>query len=324
MVLCAGVLALAGCEKDSGLSSKTSGSIKANERSLLQHLPGGNVGLFGGNYLRIQDWLQNSAFAKFMGDLESVQPGLKEWTNCFVTTGSRSLVMLGAVAYEGDTLTMRYVMKGFGVDDVKACAQKAGYPVEVDADGKYVSIGMATAMGPMRTGYLVLDDGALMTRTAMAMPPSAMVPTPTTRADLEADQALRSKGTAADDASLVAELARIDRDRAVWFVADASDTPIGDKLGSLRGWIDIGGGIAMDVSFQLKDAAMADEISRGIPEMKKQAGILGKDVADVIKSIQFEQKGDRLRFAVKISEAQLERMMEQMAPFMGGGGLGGF
>lgn len=328
-VLCAGALATAACEKDSGLSSKTSGSIRTTERSLLAHLPSGNVGFFGGNYLELQDYLQSSAFSKLMGAVEEMQPGMKEWTNCFVGRDAKALEMMGAFSYEGDQLTMRFVMKGFGVEQVKSCAQKAGYPVDIDPDGKYVAIGMATAMGPVRAGYLVLPDGALMTRTAMPMPPTGMVPTPTTRADLEADVALLAKGTALDDTELVAELAKIDRDRAVWFVADASNTPIGDKLGSLRGWIDIGGGLAMDISFQLKDEAMADEITRGIPELKKQADILGKDVGDVIRSLKFERKGDRLRFGIKVTDRQLERMMQQMAPFMGGGlggggNLGGF
>ncbi|HUQ04335.1 MAG TPA: hypothetical protein VM261_17670 [Kofleriaceae bacterium] len=323
LLLCAGALVVsAACEKDSGLSSKTSGSIRKEESALLAHLPSGNVGLFGGNYLRIQDFFQNSAFSKLMGDMEKMSPGMKEWTTCFVQTGSKKLQMLGAFSYADDGITMRYVMKGFGVEDVKTCAQKAGYPVDVDADGKYVSIGMATAMGPMRTGYLVLDDGALLTRAAMPMPPTGMMPSPATRADLEADVALAARGSAADDRSLVAELARIDRDRAVWFVADATNTPIGDKLGALRGWVDINKGLAMDVSFQLKDSAMADEIARGIPEMKKQADMLGKDVGNVIRSIKFERNGDRLRFGVSITEQQLERLMTQMAPFMGGG-LGG-
>lgn len=42
----------------------------------------------------------------------------------------------------------------------------------------------------------------------------------------------------------------------------------------------------------------------------------------MIRGIKFERKGDRLRFALKVSEQQLERLMEQMAPFLGGG-LGG-
>lgn len=323
VVLCAGAFALAGCEKDSGLSKKQSGALRQHETSLLAHLPSGNVGLFGGNYLRLQDFFQNSAFSKLMGNLEEVSPGMKEWTSCFVSgAGASKLQMMGAIDYDDGGITMRYVMKGFGVDEVKACAQKAGFPVEVDADGKYVSIGMATAMGPMRTGYLVLDDGALLTRSAMPMPPTGMIPTPTTRADLEADHAKTSSGTAADDAGLVAELKKIDRDRAIWFVGDAAGTPAEDKLGTMRGWIDIKDGLAMDVSFQLKDKDMADEVARGIPEMKKQADMLGKDVAAVIRNIQFQRDGDRLRFGLKITNQQLEKLMAQMAPFMGGG-LGG-
>ena len=328
MVLCAGVLAIAACEKDGGLSSKTSGALRKDEKTLLAHLPSGNVGLFGGNYLRIQDWLQSSAFSRVMGDLDKMSPGMKTWTSCFVD-GARGVEMLGAVAYTGDELMMRFVMTGFGVDDVKACAQKAGYPVEVDPDGKFVAIGMATAMGPIRTGYLVLPDGALLTRTAMPMSSPGMVAVATTRAELEADAAAAAQGSAAEDTALVAELARIDRDRAMWFVGDASSTPVGDKVGVLRGWVDIDKGIAFDVSVQVRDRGMADEIARGIPEMKKQADMLGKDVGAVIRSIKFDRSGDRLRFALKITDPQLDRLMDQMAPFMGaglggGGGLGGF
>ncbi len=325
MVLCAGVLALAACEKDSGLSSKTSGALRQDERTLLAHLPSGNVGLFGGNYLRIQDWMMSSAFARFMGGLDKLSPGMKTWTSCFVDTGKRSLTMLGGISYADDELVVRYVMKGFGVEDVKACAQKAGFPVDVDADGKYVAIGLPTAMGPIRTGYLVLSDGALLTRSAM---PMSLSPTalPATRADLEADVAAAARGTAADDAALVAELARVDRDRAVWFVADASATPIGDKLGAMRGWMDLGDGFSVDVSFQVKDTRIADEITRSVPEMKKQADMLGKDVGAVIRGIKFDRRGDRIRVALKVTDRQLERLMDQMAPFLGaglGGGMGG-
>ena len=323
-LLCVGLLANAACEKDSGLSSKTSGSLESDERALLSHLPSGNLGLFGGNYHRLQAFLQDSPFAKFMGKMEEVSPGMKSWTSCFVETGSRSLTMMGAFSYAPDGITMRFVMKGFGVDDVKSCAQKAGFPVEVDPDGRFVSIGMPTLMGQMRSGYLLLDDGSLLTRTAMPMPPTAMMPTPTTRADLEADVAALARGTAVDDANLVAELARIDRERAMWFVADASKTPIGDKIGAMRGWVDFGGGVAMDVSLQIKDKAIADQIARGIPEMKKQADKLGKDVGAVIRNIKFERNGDRLRFAVEITNQQLDRLMEKMAPFLGGGLGGGF
>jgi hypothetical protein len=324
-LLVAGVLlvsGVAGCEKDTRLSNKKSGALRAQEKSLLAHLPSGNVGLFGGNYLRLQDFFQKSAFSKLMGNMDQISPGMKTWTECFVGSDASKLRMMGAVAYAGDNLIMRFVMTGWSVADVQRCAQKAGFPVDVDADGKFVAIGLPTAMGPMRTGYLVLDDGAMLTRTAMAFPPTAMGVTPTTRADLEADMKLVSSGTAADDASLVAELAKIDRDRAMWFVADASSTPIGDKLGTMRGWIDIDGGLAMDVSFQLKDKGMADEISRGVPEMKQKADMLGKDVAAVVRSLKFDRDGERLRFAIKISDQQLEKLVDQLAPFMGRG-LGG-
>src|SRR5690242_8643498 len=86
---------VAACEKDDGLSNKKSGALRANEKSLLAHLPSGNVGLFGGNYLRLQDFFQKSAFSRFMGNMEQISPGMKTWTECFVGSDAAKLQMMG-------------------------------------------------------------------------------------------------------------------------------------------------------------------------------------------------------------------------------------
>lgn len=318
--LVAAALIVGGCEKDGGLSSKESGALRKEERSLLVDLPAGNVALFGGNYLKLQDFLQNSAFSKLMGALEAMQPGMKEWTRCFTATGARSLSMMGALSYDDAGLTMRYVMKGFGLDDVTACADKAGFAVRVDPDKKFIAVDMQSALGPMTVGYLVLADGALLTMQSMPLPPAVAAPASTRREELEAVVAAAATRNATADAGLVAELARVDRSHAVWLVGDAAGTPVADKVGLVRGWFDVKDGFAFDFSVQVKDQTIADQITKGVPEARRQAGQLGGELGAVLKALRFERKDDRLRFALAVSNRQIEALLGQLAPFMGAAG----
>lgn len=314
----AALVALAGCEKD-GMPERSSGALRPPEAALLAHLPAGNALLFGGNYLRLQDFLRSSPFARLMGSVEQLSPGMTEWSRCFLDT-SPDLDMMGAVAYGRDGLVMRYVMKGFDVAQLERCAARAGFTVRVDPDRAYAAIDMTGPLGTITAGYLALADGALLTRTVTQLPPTTLVPPPTTRADLEADVAAAARENATADATLVAELGRVDRRHAMWYVGDATGTPLADKVGRVRGWVDLDRGLAFELSVEVVDRAMADEIARGIPELKRQAGALGKEVGDVVRGLRFERKGDRLRFGLTISDRQLEALLDQMAPFMGGAG----
>jgi hypothetical protein len=321
-------LALTGCEKDKGgMSSKQSGTMRQRESTLLEHLPGGNVALFGGNYMRLQDYFQRGPFAKLMGQMEALVPGMKAWTECFIERDASRLEMLGAVSFRNDAVTMAYVMRGFGIADVERCAQRAGFPAKLDADGKYVAVQMPNPLGEIDGGYLVLDDGTLITRQGMPFPPGAATITGTTRADLEQMVAEARRSSAAGDEVLIAESRLIDRDRAIWFVADLTPTPLGKQVGRVRASMDIKGGLSVDVTVQVRDQDASDKVAKAIPELKQQLGMIerqvSKDVADVLRGLQFERKGDRLRFAVKVSDAQLEAMMANL-PFgaMGGGGFG--
>jgi hypothetical protein len=312
------LLALGACEKDSGLSKKQSGKLRSNESSMLANLPGGNVGMFGGNYMKLQGFFQNSAMAKVMGQMEAMAPGMTAWTECFLTGDASKLQMLGVVSYQGDEAKMTYVMRGFGIPQIEACAKKASFPTTVDADGKYVAIEMPGALGAQPLGYLVLADGSLLSSQAMPFPPTGAV-VPSTRADLEAVVASAAKANANTDTVLIDEASHIDRDRAVWFVANLNGTPAGDKIGLLRGWFDIDGGLATDLSIQITDKATAAEIAKGIPEMKSQADRLGKDVAELIRGLRYERNGDRFRFGLKITNAQMEKLMAGMGGMLGGG-----
>jgi hypothetical protein len=314
-------LALAACEKDTGLPSKTSGTMRKPESTLLEHLPGGNVAIFGGNYMRLQGYLQRGPMAKLMGQMESLAPGMTEWSQCFLDGDLAKLEMIGVVSYQNDEAVMAFAMKGFGMAAVEACAKRASFSTTLDPDGKYISIEMPSAMGKTRSGYLLLDDGVLFSRQALPFP-SGGLPIDTTRADLEAGVAAAARKNASADTALLAEAAKVDRDRAVWFAADLSSTPVADKVGLMRGWIDLGKGLAIDVDVQLTDPATADEIAKGIPEMKKQAGMLGKDAAEVIRGLKFERKGDRVRFGLRMSDAQLEAIFSSMGGLLGGGSLG--
>lgn len=322
-------LVLGGCEKDkSGLSSKQSGTLRPSESTLLHHVPGGNVALFGGNYMRLQDYFQRGPFAKLMGQVEQMVPGMTAWVECFTERDASKMQMIGAVSYRGDALEMTYVMKGFGIEDVERCARKANFESTIDPDGKYIATKIPSPLvGEQVSAYLQLEDGALFTRQAMPFPPTGAV-TPATRADLEAAAASAKRSSAVDDEALVAESRLIDRDRAVWFVADLSKTPLGTKVGKVRGWMDVGSGsMSVDFNVQVLDRDAAAKAAEGIAELKKNIGMvekhMGGELADIIRAIRFEQKGDRLRFAIKMTDAQMEAMMSQLPMGAMGAGMGG-
>lgn len=317
----AALCALGGCEKDSGLPSKTSGKLRAQESAMLELLPGGNVAIFGGNYMKLQSFFQTSPVAKMMGAVEEVVPGTNAWNSCFLEGDASKLQILGVVAYADDLATMTFVMRGFSVPQVEACAKKASFPSTVDADGKFVAVEVPTLAGTSTTGYLVLADGTLLSSQAMPFPPGdGGGMTRSGRADLEAVAASAARRNAAADATLLDEATRIDRDRAVWFVADLRGTPAGEKVGLMRGWIDVGGGIDVDLSVQITDRATADEVAEGLPKLKGQADMLGKDVAEVVRAIRYERKGDRFRFGLKVSNRQLEKLASSMGGMLGGRG----
>jgi hypothetical protein len=254
-----------------------------------------------------------------MGQMEEAAPGLTAWTECFLQGDMSKLQMMGGVQYQDEVATMTFVMKGLTIAEVEACAKKASFPTTVDPDGKFVAIEMPNPAGAYTTGYLALADGTLLSRQAMEFPAIAAVPKSSTRADFEAAAAATKGKNAAGDAVLVEEAARVDRDRAVWFVANLNGTPAADKVGMMRGWIDIDDGLDMDVSVQITDRETAEEIAKGIPEMKKQAGMLGKEIADVIRGLRYERKGDRFRFGIKISNKQFEALSSSMGGMLGGG-----
>lgn len=306
-----------GCEKSGPSAAKGSGSLAKNETELLSSLPGGNTLLFGGNYMKFQKYLQSSPLGSMISMMDKSAPGISEWTNCWADLPN--VTMMGAVKIADRAVDMRFVMKGVDLPALESCAQKASYPTAVDPDKKFISLEMKNINGPMKMGYLVLPNGALYTKQAMDMANPGVI-AGITRADLEAEVALIAKGNATSDTALIALMSSVDRTRAMWFVASAANTPVADKLGTVFGTVDIAPGLRLDVTAQIKDSAIADKITEAVPEMKKQAKALGPDLAAVVEGLQFTRSGDKLRFALTISDAQLTKIMEQLGPMMGGMG----
>ena len=129
---------------------------------------------------------------------------------------------------------------------------------------------------------------------------------------------IATAGSAATDKVLVDQIGDLDRSRASWFVGNGEGTPIAGKVGNALGTIDFGDGIAFDITVQVIDKALADQIADGIPAAKQQAGKLGGAVKVVADKLAFNRSGDRLRFRLAIDYAQLKALFDQLAPYAHG------
>ena len=311
-----GLLLVSSCEK---AGDKASGAMSTDEAALLPYLPAGSTALFGGNYMKFQNFLQNSPLAKLMSTVEKTSPGLQAWMTCW--TENTNIKMLGSVRIDGGGATLRFVMSGMGFDEIDKCGKRANFPSTIDPDHKFLAFEMPTAAGTIKNGYLLLPNGAVLSRQTLKFGAARMTPPPVLRADLEADVAALSAGTAAKDTALLAAAAKLDHSKAWWFVGSAEGTPVGDKVGEVSGTFDLAGGLAIDVSVALKQASLADKIEEGVGDAKKKVDMIGGATGEVVKSLQVTRKGDTLRFAVSISNDQFTAMMSQLAPMMGA--LGG-
>jgi hypothetical protein len=306
-----GLVMVTGCEK---ASDKPSGALAGDESTLLQYLPAGSIALFGGNYVKFQNYLANSPLQTLIDKLDTRSPGLSEWMKCWADE-LPNLTMMGSVRMQRGKVEMRYVMKGIDLAALERCSGKAKFPTAMDADKKYMSYEMTTTGPTLKGGYLVVADGTIYTRQTMAV--GAPTVTPVSRADLEGDLASLDGKTAAMDAQLVAAMSDLDRSTAMWFVGSGANTPIADKVGLVKGTFDLANGIAVDVRAEMKDSALADKVETGAAEAKTKASALGGVAENVIQSVKVDRKGDWLRFRVSIDNAKLAALIEQVSPLLG-------
>src|SRR5262249_53234624 len=149
---------------------------------------------------------------------------------------------------------------------------------------------------------------------------AAVAPAPVDRAMLEADVAAFAGNTADKDTALVAALEKVDRTKALWFVGSGAGTPASAQLGQISGTFDIANGLAIHVAAGLKATALADKTEQGIGDAKKHSDEIGGAAAEVVKSLRVSRRGDTVRVAITISNAQLEAIMQQLGPMLGGMG----
>lgn len=311
--LVSSVIAVAACGKSSG--PKGSGDLAGAEASLFKEIPGGNLALFGGNYMKMQNFMSSTmgkAVASMMKDEKA-----EAWMTCFANF--KEMKVAGGLGYAGSAITMRMAFSGIKATDIADCAKKGEFNVQLDPDNKFVAVEVKTAGMTVQQGYLTLPSGSIYSRMTinLGFPPSF---TSAPRADLEADAAGAAKSSAQDDKNMIALASKVDRSKTFWFVGTAAGTPLASKIGELYGSIDLDAGLAMDVTVQVTSSADADKVADGVKQAKSMADKMPGDLKDVIEGLDFSRDGDHLRFAAKLSEKQLSNLMSLGA--MGGMGMG--
>jgi hypothetical protein len=314
-VACA--LVLTACDK--GEVAKTAAPLSPAEVTLFKALPRGENLYFGGNYMKLSEFVESS----FGRALAEMTKGFKEFTECW--TSSPDIKVAGSASFSEGGGQMRMVFTGMPLPKLKGCADRASYPAALDADGKFLAIqipmpeaktGLFDPNQPHPTvthGYLLTESGVVYTRQSMAF---AGTVTPAARAELEADLAALGRETAVDDKTLQTLASKVDHTRKMWFVASAQGTPIANKLGEVYGSIDMMPGLSVDATAQVLDGSLAMQIMDGVGMMKKNAAQLPPEMRAISDNLTVNRSGDRIRATLKLSEAQVSAMLKQFAAFL--------
>lgn len=314
-VLVAG-LALIGCDK----GPSASGKLAESEASLLKRLPASGDLVFGGDLMKFQAEMAKSPLSKMSKMAEGASPGLGAWQDCL--QAEKIEKMLGTVdASKG--VSLRYVMTGIGIAQLEKCATAGKFEVKKDADGKFISITMP-GLDSATMGFLAIDGGVYGRQYLDVFGGKADI-VKLHRASFEADLEVAKQDNAGGNNRLIQTMELADRSKSMWFAGSAAKTPLGDKVKDVYGFIDLDGGVHVDVTVQLTDAQTADEILSGYDKAKEMAGFVGSDFKKVVDAIQLKREGARLHLTVKVSNAQLQKMIDQLGPLMnmGLGGMGG-
>jgi hypothetical protein len=297
LVVCSFVAA---CEKDGG---KASGALSSADLDLFKSLPSGAPLVFGGNMMKVQNFM-TSAFGEAMAQM--MGKGMTSWNECFAAFKDVKIageLQLGT----GKSAEMRMVMSGIALDDVAKCADKAGFKAAPDADNKFITVDAQTPMMNLTYGYLKLANGALYTRQSFMMMAGPTI-VPGRRADLENDIATL-KGTVADDKGLQDLIAKVDRSKTLWFAGTGAGTPIADKVGEAFGSFDVSPGMSADVTVQLKNESDAKSAEDAVAQARKMSDKLPGELKSIVDGLDFTRKGDRVHFAIKVTDAQLKTLV---------------
>jgi hypothetical protein len=307
----AAALVLASCERDR--KPQGSGPFTADERALFQYLPAGSPLVFGGDYMKLQDLLKGS-MGQIASSLDKTGPGLSTWAACHIEMAEHRMKLAAALDLAGGLVAVRTVSSGVTLDDLAGCAQKANFKLTFDADHKFLAIEVPMPAATM--GYLALPTGVIYSREAMATSGTPKM-TSATRADLEADIAAVGKSSAADDPRLVPLVANIDRRKTMWLVGRGDGTPLADKIDIAWGTFDLTGGLAVDLTAQLKSESAAQKIEQGFARVREGSSKMPAATKDVLKSIKLVRAGSELHATATIDDATLKAAMSQLGEMSG-------
>jgi hypothetical protein len=307
------VAAVAACEKDS--TPRGSGALTAAEREPFQFLPKGAQIYFGGDYSKLQDWMKGG-LGNFTMMADKVMPGIAPLMTCVAQIPGMHTT--AAITVSGHSMDMRMVTTGLKIADVASCSDKAGLKATVDADKRFISVEMpmpAPTTGA-RVTYYALANGALYAHQTTPLG-GAPIPVSATRAECEADLAALSQGAAADDATFLAQAAKADRGKTIWLVGSAAGTPLADTIGDIYASIDATSGLVFDLTMQIKKPADADKLEQGVAQLRKMSDQLPANFKDVVTGLKFDRHGERVHFALALTDAQLKSVTDQLGSMIG-------
>lgn len=302
------------CEKKDAPAA--SGALDAAEAELLQRVPAGNDLVFGGSYAKLQDFMQRTALGRMSRDAaeDLGGKGMAAWMQCI--SNMQGLRFAGGIRFGDAGTEMRMITSGASIDDFRRCATKAGLTAAVDPDGKFLRVELPGPSEPIAQGYLVAGDRVLYLRGTIRVG-AGMNVTSAPRAELEADLAGARQRNAANDASTRSLLAKADRSKTAWFAGTA--TPVSKKLGEIYGSLDVGDGVALDVIVQFADAELQAQIEDNLDQVKKHADQApSQAMKQLVDNISARRVGDRTRFSLKVTDDQLDALMQVSGGMLGG------
>jgi preprotein translocase subunit SecD len=167
--------------------------------------------------------------------------------------------------------------------------------------------------------YLVLDDGAIYGRFKLGfgsmLTPKFEEPS---RAKMETDIADAKTDNATKNAALIATMEKADRQKGVWFAGSAEGTLIGDQVHEMFGTMDLEGGLEIDATVEMANGSITKKVMDSVEQARDAGGMLGSEIKQVIDAIEVKRDGDRVRFSLKVSNAQLDKVFDKLSPMMGG------
>jgi hypothetical protein len=310
MKICAlavSLCALVACEK---AQKTTSRPLDPEDVALLHDVPAGNIALIGGNYLRMQEFMQSaleSLAQRAVGSGSGAMEAFHMWSACFLEAPGPMRVV-GGVAIK-PALEAHFATRGITIDKVAECATKAGYPNTIDPDHKFIALTLPQPGGKsMQTGYLQLPDGALYMAMQIAPgPPRGLVPT--TRANLEAATANLATTSAADDTALLDLAAKTNRSKMMWFAMFSTGTSFADKLQDAYGSLDLDAqAMHVDAILHFKEAAIATKFDQGIDQVRKLAAQMRPGLKSLLDGITLTQAGDTVHVIATTTSEQIREL----------------